>query len=198
MSSFFLLFFFLGSSEACSNFQCPTGGYCVETASGQPSCHCPLCGGEWDPVCGTDGVTYTNPCRLRYESCRHNKSLSIVYKGLCSKSIYSICSVKMLLLLTINPNTCKEREREREIFPVSLVKLFVLLSARPIHDNVIFQFCYWLSSELHCNGNFVSICLCIHGLRRNYVKLCLSFIVSFIAILITSQFFSDLTRTLQI
>lgn len=95
---FFLLFYFLGSSEACSNFQCPTGGYCVETASGQPSCHCPLCGGEWDPVCGTDGVTYTNPCRLRYESCRHNKSLSIVYKGLCSKSIYSICLVKMLLL----------------------------------------------------------------------------------------------------
>ncbi|XP_046437323.1 agrin-like isoform X5 [Daphnia pulex] len=73
-----------GSSEACSNFQCPTSGYCVETASGQPSCHCPLCGGEWDPVCGTDGVTYTNPCRLRYESCRHNKSLSIVYKGLCN------------------------------------------------------------------------------------------------------------------
>ncbi|KAI9555274.1 hypothetical protein GHT06_017789 [Daphnia sinensis] len=73
-----------GSSEACNHFRCPTGGYCVETASGQPSCHCPPCGGEWDPVCGSDGVTYTNPCRLRYESCRNNKSLSIVYKGLCN------------------------------------------------------------------------------------------------------------------
>lgn len=76
-----------GSSEACSHFLCPTGGYCVENSAGNPSCHCPLCGGEWDPVCGSDGVTYTNPCRLRYESCRHNKSLSVVYKGLCSKSI---------------------------------------------------------------------------------------------------------------
>uniref|UniRef100_A0A0P5E0C2 Agrin n=2 Tax=Daphnia magna TaxID=35525 RepID=A0A0P5E0C2_9CRUS len=73
-----------GSSEACNHFRCPTGGYCVETVSGQPSCHCPPCGGEWDPVCGSDGVTYTNPCRLRYESCRNNKSLSIVYKGLCN------------------------------------------------------------------------------------------------------------------
>ena len=76
-----------GSSQVCTHFRCPAGGYCVENAAAQPTCHCPPCGGEWDPVCGSDGVTYTNPCRLRYESCNRNKSLSVVYKGLCSKCL---------------------------------------------------------------------------------------------------------------
>jgi len=84
------------SSPACSDYRCPIGGYCVENPPGYPSCHCPVCGGEWEPVCGSDGVTYTNPCRLRYEACRHNKSLSVVYKGMCSKSPTFTLFIKVL------------------------------------------------------------------------------------------------------
>ncbi len=74
-----------GPGHVCSHFRCSSGGHCVEDGRGRPACHCPPCGGEWDPVCGSDGVTYTNPCRLRYEACSRNKSLDVVSKGLCSK-----------------------------------------------------------------------------------------------------------------
>ena len=88
-----------GSSPFCVDFRCPPGGYCVESVPGRPSCQCPTCGGEWDPVCGSDGITYTNPCRLRLEACSKNKSLSIISKGLCSK--FFACRVFAVLFSAI-------------------------------------------------------------------------------------------------
>ncbi|KAI8847388.1 hypothetical protein BC829DRAFT_396475 [Chytridium lagenaria] len=49
-----------------------------------PSCD-RLCTAIVDPVCGSDGVTYSNPCRLSIAVCK-NPKISISAKGACKPS----------------------------------------------------------------------------------------------------------------
>ena len=51
-----------------------------------PSCStCPLsCPHVSSPVCGSDGVTYSNVCRLLSSSCLSGADLSVLYPGTCS------------------------------------------------------------------------------------------------------------------
>ncbi|UYV77851.1 hypothetical protein LAZ67_15002578 [Cordylochernes scorpioides] len=57
---------------------------CVVRAS-KPSCECPSCPEEFEPVCGTDGISYTNECKLRREACEHSREVSVAHTGLCGK-----------------------------------------------------------------------------------------------------------------
>ncbi|XP_072395904.1 follistatin [Diabrotica undecimpunctata] len=78
--------------ESCKEVVCDVDKTCV-LRKGTPKCVCasrckegkfrPLKG----PVCGTDGRSYRNICRLRKQSCRRrSNSLTIAYKGICQSS----------------------------------------------------------------------------------------------------------------
>ncbi|XP_067005728.2 agrin-like [Anabrus simplex] len=85
-----------GGMGPCSTHSCDFGALCVERA-GLPLCECPVCPAEFDPVCGSDGISYGNECKLRLEACQHRRDISILYKGLCNGcesrkcDYYAIC-----------------------------------------------------------------------------------------------------------
>ncbi|CAB3365946.1 Hypothetical predicted protein [Cloeon dipterum] len=73
-----------GSAGPCSRHVCPYGAQCVEKADGLPTCECPTCSAEFSPVCGSDGFSYDNECKLRLESCILKKEITLLYDGLCN------------------------------------------------------------------------------------------------------------------
>src|SRR5262245_49007896 len=70
----------------CKSVDCGfSGAQCVQV-DGRPVCRCPVCGHEIDVVCGSNGFSYDNPCKLRKYACEHNETILIKYKGVCGRS----------------------------------------------------------------------------------------------------------------
>lgn len=74
------------SIESCTEVRCEEGKKCV-VRRGRPRCVCsPECkaprGGG--PVCGTDGKSYKNLCRLKKRACKKGShELAVAYNGHC-------------------------------------------------------------------------------------------------------------------
>ena len=68
---------------------CAFGGMCIprgEGETGAARCHCEdTCPYVYDPVCGSDGSTYDNECRLKLASCRKRKLIKQLHSGECGK-----------------------------------------------------------------------------------------------------------------
>ncbi|KAJ9583858.1 hypothetical protein L9F63_021797, partial [Diploptera punctata] len=85
-----------GGAAPCRTHQCDYGAKCVERGN-LPVCECPVCPAEFDPVCGSDGISYGNECKLRLEACQHHRDIVLLYKGLCNGcenkkcDYYAIC-----------------------------------------------------------------------------------------------------------
>ncbi|KAK3607077.1 hypothetical protein CHS0354_039132 [Potamilus streckersoni] len=99
----------------CKNVLCDAGAECV-VRKGQPVCECPLCTEEYDPVCGKDGMSYLNICKLKQENCEKKRNVEIEYQGLCvsnscekNKTIcqyYSVCQFDGEISRCVCPSEC--------------------------------------------------------------------------------------------
>ncbi|KAK2870321.1 hypothetical protein QQF64_021720 [Cirrhinus molitorella] len=67
----------------CSN--CKYGAECDEDAEDEDSCSCKIdCSGHNEnPVCGTDGNSYHNPCLVREASCMKQEQIDVKHLGRC-------------------------------------------------------------------------------------------------------------------
>ncbi|XP_050313632.1 agrin-like isoform X2 [Anthonomus grandis grandis] len=85
-----------GENGPCTKHECQYGAKCVER-SGFAHCECPRCSSEFDPVCGSDGISYGNECKLRLEACKHRRDITLLYNGPCNGcenikcDYYSVC-----------------------------------------------------------------------------------------------------------
>ena len=86
---------FSGERGPCFKHVCLYGSICVIKA-GYAVCECPACSEEFEPVCGTDGISYTNLCRLKQEGCQRKADIEIAYHGLCSEYLMLFISFKVL------------------------------------------------------------------------------------------------------
>lgn len=83
-------------SDPCSHHACQYGARCVPTPDGRNfTCECPLsCPNYGDhsrsrPVCGGDGLDYTNHCELKKTACKSDINITVKYEGYCGKSTES-------------------------------------------------------------------------------------------------------------
>ncbi|XP_015782759.1 agrin isoform X2 [Tetranychus urticae] len=91
-------------NNQCEKTVCSFGAICdVDKSSKTSRCRCPTsCTEDYNPVCGTDGISYVNPCKLARESCEKRRSIEVAYKGLCGGcqnvlcDHYSICETDSL------------------------------------------------------------------------------------------------------
>lgn len=76
------------SADICENTRCSNGEKCVVSIIQQPSCQCPKeedCPRDFEPVCGSDNMTYINLCRMRVEACKKGQIILMDKSGVCGK-----------------------------------------------------------------------------------------------------------------
>ncbi|CAF0717274.1 unnamed protein product [Brachionus calyciflorus] len=73
-----------GTMNPCVDHRCNFGGHC-EIINNVPICKCLECTEVYKPVCGSDGVTYNNMCKMRYESCKKQVFIELAYEGVCDR-----------------------------------------------------------------------------------------------------------------
>lgn len=72
------------SNGPCSKRTCNHHSICVESED-LAFCECPKCAEEYAPVCGSDGSTYHNVCKLQRAACQQETSIVVVEQGPCCK-----------------------------------------------------------------------------------------------------------------
>ncbi|KAG8505493.1 LOW QUALITY PROTEIN: Agrin, partial [Galemys pyrenaicus] len=71
----------------CRGVQCPFGATCA-VRDGDAQCACPhpqACSGVHDPVCGSDGVTYSSACELEATACTLGREIRVARRGPCDR-----------------------------------------------------------------------------------------------------------------
>ena len=71
----------------CADITCPFYGNCHSNINQTTvECKCDIvCTEEYAPVCGTDGRTHSNECKMKSKACVDKKNIQVAYKGECSK-----------------------------------------------------------------------------------------------------------------
>ncbi|XP_011886523.1 PREDICTED: agrin isoform X3 [Cercocebus atys] len=67
----------------CLGVQCAFGATCA-VKNGQAACECrQACSSLYDPVCGSDGITYGSTCELEATACTLGREIRVARKGPC-------------------------------------------------------------------------------------------------------------------
>ncbi|XP_044919398.1 agrin isoform X12 [Mustela putorius furo] len=76
----------------CLGVHCPFGASCV-VKNGEAECVCQqACPGIYDPVCGTDGVTYGSTCELEATACTLGREIRVARRGPCETCGDEVCA----------------------------------------------------------------------------------------------------------
>lgn len=111
--------------ESCAGINCGPDKTCV-LRKGRPKCICsPSCKERKHrrkgPVCGTDGKSYKNICRLKKRACRRKSlMLTVAYNGMCQKTCDRIqCPTGKQCLLdqNLSPHCVKCERKCNEVSP---------------------------------------------------------------------------------
>ncbi|XP_051947304.1 agrin-like isoform X2 [Xyrauchen texanus] len=82
----------LNLESPCLEKTCDFGAVCV-VKNGEPVCECSdACPQEQDPVCGSDGHTYSSSCQMKSMGCALQKQIQMQHKGPCADESCSNCS----------------------------------------------------------------------------------------------------------
>ncbi|XP_055958196.1 agrin [Patella vulgata] len=106
-----------GGDVPCRNFKCEYDAECVER-EGQPSCECKICTEQYEPVCGYNGITYENECKLRFENCKFKQNVQIKHRKSCNGcenvkcEFYAICESDGTQARCVCPTSCIPVEAE--------------------------------------------------------------------------------------
>ena len=76
--------------------KCPGASHCFLKQNGLHECRCPSeyeCPSTGEKVCGSDGITYDNECKLKAAACRSGGGLVLKKEGSCGKYKEIICCV---------------------------------------------------------------------------------------------------------
>ncbi|XP_076472604.1 agrin-like [Babylonia areolata] len=85
-----------GHDVPCRDFHCANDAIC-RVHNGRPQCVCPQCSEEYRPVCGFNGITYENECKLRQFNCENQIRVQIKKRGPCNGcaakkcDFYAVC-----------------------------------------------------------------------------------------------------------
>ena len=74
------------------------------TVLNKGSCRCDiLCTADYDPVCGSDGKTYSNKCSMQAAACPKNLDITVAYEGECITKRQIDCEEKVCRLRIFKP-----------------------------------------------------------------------------------------------
>ena len=78
------------ADPSCKSLECKFYSYCTVPPSGIATCKCPdpdACGNSKNRVCGTDGLSYDNICKLTAAACKRYHEVRVLHAGLCLREL---------------------------------------------------------------------------------------------------------------
>ena len=93
LTSFISLISEVSCGKDGDSSSCTFGEICVRDSTGKGRCRCDdTCPYNKDPVCGSNGKTYFNECKLNLATCQQKRLIKVQHTGKCGKTIlYTIC-----------------------------------------------------------------------------------------------------------
>ena len=67
----------------CFITKCKFYADCLTRPDGSAECLCPTCDTKYEPVCGSDRVTYASACHMKRRACLMQKDIRIVKLSVC-------------------------------------------------------------------------------------------------------------------